>query len=298
MANLEISRAPRLDHEVINLNPEFSRGYAVQVIERGDVKVNGKVQTKAGYKVRPTDQIEITASAADHPEIPSIDLDVLYEDDDCVVISKPVGLLTHSKGIFNPEATVASWLRQHIAQANGRKIEEDPEHKPSDRAGIVHRLDRATSGVMILAKTKDALVALQKQFSQRKTKKTYLAIVQGELKQPEAIIDMPIERNPKKPQTFRVGSNGKSALTEYKVLQTTDKYSLLQLKPTTGRTHQLRVHLEKLGHPIVGDTLYEGQPAERLYLHATSLELTLPNRERRTFDVPMPESFTELLNNG
>lgn len=298
MANLEISRAPRLDHYVIEQFPEFSRGYAVKVIERGEVFVNGKAQTKPGYKIRPTDSIEISYESADEPDIPSIELTVLYEDDDCVVVSKPVGLLTHSKGIYNPEATVASWLRQHIAADKKEKEAVDPEHTQNDRAGIVHRLDRATSGVMICAKTPEALSFLQKQFSQRKVKKTYLAIVQGALKQPEAIIDMPIERNPKKPQTFRVGSNGKSAITAYKVLQATDEYSLVELKPTTGRTHQLRVHLEKLGHPIVGDTFYGGQTAERLFLHAQSLEITLPNRERSTFTVPIPTAFTELLKDG
>jgi 23S rRNA-/tRNA-specific pseudouridylate synthase len=106
---------------------------------------------------------------------------------------------------------------------------------------------------------------------------------------------MPIMRNPKKPQTFRVGSNGKSAITAYKVLATDGVRSLVELKPTTGRTHQLRVHLEELGHPIIGDTFYGGKPAERLYLHAKSLEITLPSRERKVFEVPVPPEFKELL---
>jgi 23S rRNA-/tRNA-specific pseudouridylate synthase len=105
------------------------------------------------------------------------------------------------------------------------------------------------------------------------------------------VIDMPIERNPKKPQTFRVGSNGKPAVTQYKTLQSNDKESLLELKPETGRTHQLRVHLANLGHPILGDTLYGGKSCNRLYLHAAALELTLPNRTRQTFSVPVPEEF-------
>ena len=105
---------------------------------------------------------------------------------------------------------------------------------------------------------------------------------------------MPIERNPKKPQTFRVGSNGKPAQTEYQVITSSGTYSLVELRPTTGRTHQLRVHLEQQGHPIVGDTLYGGLPGKRLYLHAKSLELTLPNRERKVFVAPVPESFNDL----
>src|SRR5690606_13156642 len=111
-----------------------------------------------------------------------------------------------------------------------------------ERAGIVHRLDRATSGVMICAKTPEAHVWMQKQFAQRRTKKTYSAIVGGHMSPEKAIVDMPIERNPKKPQMFRVGANGKPALTQYEVLSETDRHSLLELKPETGRTHQLRVH--------------------------------------------------------
>jgi 23S rRNA pseudouridine1911/1915/1917 synthase len=106
-----------------------------------------------------------------------------------------------------------------------------------------------------------------------------------------AIIDMPIERNPKKPQTFRVGANGKASITEYRVAQRGEHYDLLELKPQTGRTHQLRVHLNHLGHPIVGDTLYGGEEADRLYLHAEALEITLLNRERETFHVPIPDDF-------
>jgi 23S rRNA pseudouridine1911/1915/1917 synthase len=283
VSNLEISRAERLDQYVVRQIPAFSRSFATRIIEEGSVTVNGEPQLKAGYKIRPNDQINITYDEAAQAAIPEIELPVLYEDDDCVVINKPVGLLTHSKGTFNPEATVSTWLRGRMRAMSG------------ERAGIVHRLDRATSGVMICAKTPEALGWLQKQFSQRKTKKSYAAVVSGVMSEPEAIIDMPIERNPKKPQTFRVGNNGKSALTAYKVVKTDGKHSLLELKPTTGRTHQLRVHLEQLGHPIIGDTFYGGQPAERLFLHAHTLEITLPSRERKIFEVPVPPEFAEAI---
>lgn len=163
------------------------------------------------------------------------------------------------------------------------------------RAGIVHRLDRATSGVMICAKTPEALSKLQKQFSQRKAKKQYAAVVQGHLAQEHAVIDMPIERNPKKPQTFRVGANGKVALTEYKVNQQSHHFSLLELMPQTGRTHQLRVHLTQLGHPILGDALYGGKPADRMFLHAHSLEITVPSSERMTFTAPVPKEFKQTI---
>ncbi len=283
MSNLEISRAERLDQYVIRKQPGLSRSYAVRIIEEGDVLVNDEAQLKAGYKVRESDVINIGHDPNKAIIFPDIELPILYEDEDCVVIDKPIGLLTHSKGAFNPEATVSTWLRSRMQAMNG------------ERAGIVHRLDRATSGVMICAKTPEALSWLQKQFSQRKVKKIYVAVAQGVFREPEAIIDMPIMRNPKKPQTFRVGSNGKAAITAYKVLKTDDKLTLVELKPATGRTHQLRVHLEEIGHPIIGDTFYGGKPADRLYLHARSLEITLPNRERKVFDVPVPAEFEALF---
>ncbi len=283
MANLEMSRAQRLDQRVIEQMPTLTRSYASKLIETGKVTVNGEVVTKSGYKMRAGDEVAVDHDDELFRQIPVIELPVVYEDEDCVVIIKPVGLLTHSKGAFNPEATVATWLRGRLRSMEG------------ERAGIVHRLDRATSGVMICAKTPDAHSWLQKQFAQRRTKKNYAAIISGHLNQPEAVIDMPIERNPKKPQTFRVGANGKSAVTQYHTLQMIDGYSLLELKPTTGRTHQLRVHMANLGHPIVGDVLYDGPQADRLFLHAHHLELTLPNRERTVFTAPLPPEFAEFM---
>jgi len=148
---------------------------------------------------------------------------------------------------------------------------------------------------MICAKTPAALAWLQKQFHDRQAKKTYAAIVQGAMKIETAVIDMPIERNPKAPATFRVGANGKSAVTYYTVAKTSPHYSLLELKPQTGRTHQLRVHLAEQHHPIVGDRLYNGQPADRLFLHAEALEITLPSDTAKTFTAPLPPEFTQLL---
>jgi len=283
ISNLEISRAQRLDQRVVEQVPTLTRNYAVKLIDDGKVMVNDVVVTKAGYKMRHGDKVEVDHDERQFDVIPTIDLEILYEDDDCVVVIKPAGLLTHSKGAFNPEATVATWLRGRLRSMEG------------ERAGIVHRLDRATSGVMICAKTPEAHNWLQKQFSQRRVKKQYAAIVVGAMELPEAIIDMPIERNPKLPQTFRVGVNGRSAVTAYKVIESHDKYTLLELRPETGRTHQLRVHLTHLKRPIVGDTLYGGLVADRLYLHAQELELTLPSRERKVFTVPIPTEFRQLM---
>lgn len=296
MSNLEISRAERLDMRIIAMLPELTRSAASHLISTGKITVNGATVTKSGYKLKSGDDVHIAYEGI--PNIPDIDLPILYEDNDCVVVEKPVGLLTHSKGAFNPEPTIATWLGAHIAKGPKSNLDVDVAiGSPNNpRAGIVHRLDRATSGVIICAKTPAALSFLQKQFAQRRTKKTYIAIVTGELAPAEAIIDMPIERNPKAPATFRVGANGKTATTRYKTLQTSKKYSLVELKPETGRTHQLRVHLAEQGHPIVGDTFYKGQAADRLYLHALSLELTLPGRERKVFTTTLPAEFMQKMN--
>lgn len=272
----------RLD-QYISRKLALSRSASVNLIKKGHVKVNKVSQTKPSFKVSREDKIVIDRLATDTPALQQLDLPIIYEDDNVVVINKPVGALTHSKGQFNPEPTIATWLEAKVPSMSG------------NRAGIVHRLDRATSGVMILAKNPEALALLQKQFSQRKTKKAYEAVVEGTLPNAEAVIDMPIERNPKKPQTFRVGVNGKSATTHYKVIDSNDKYSLVELKPVTGRTHQLRVHLRQLGHPILGDHLYGGKASDRLYLHAKSLEITIPGSQRKVFEVTVPKEFKELF---
>ena len=301
MANLEISRALRLDQYVAERLPLLSRAFAAKLINDGLVLVNGKVNTKPGTKLRGGEAIVIDYDEHKLAIIPQIELPIVYEDDDCVVVIKPAGLLTHSKGVFNPEATVATWLRTRLNIPDmGQNLDKDGADiqatAHNQRVGIVHRLDRATSGIMICAKNSDSLSWLQKQFGQRKVKKTYVAIVKGTLKQPHAMIDMAIERNPKMPQKFRVGINGKTAQTEYEVLSTNEHYSFVQLKPTTGRTHQLRVHLHHIGHPIVGDRLYDGAPADRLFLHAKELELTLPNHERRVFTTAVPTEFQQFMN--
>ncbi len=272
----------RID-QIVARQLSVSRKTSNDLIKAGQVRVNKKVITKPSIKVRLTDKLAISKSAIELPEIIEIDLPVIYEDDNVVVINKPIGVLTHSKGAYNNEPTVATWLETKAPVMKG------------NRAGIVHRLDRATSGVMILAKNPDTLSFLQKQFSQRRTKKSYKAIVEGELSQTEAIIDMPIERNPKRPQTFRVGVNGKSATTQYKVIEQKAGYSLVELKPVTGRTHQLRVHMRQIGHPIVGDNLYGGKQADRLYLHAESLEITLPGGNRQIFRADTPKEFKEFM---
>jgi 23S rRNA pseudouridine1911/1915/1917 synthase len=273
----------RLDNFIAKQFPEIGRNQAKKICESNEVLINNK-DSEATDHISIGDVITIKTKIA-KPKYADIDIPILYEDKDCIVIDKPQSILSHSKGRFNPEPTVASWLKKHVKEFTG------------ERDGIVHRLDRATSGVMICAKNLDAYSWLQKQFSQRKVKKTYIALIAGKLDPSEAIIEMPIERNPKAPATFRVGANGKYAKTYYLTLREEKKYSLLELRPETGRTHQLRVHLKKLNHPIVGDTLYGGEKASRLFLHAHKLELKLPNGNQSVFISRVPVEFYKQLRN-
>lgn len=278
----ELDAGIRLDSYVSSKIPSVSRSFIQKLEEQGKVLVNSQ-KARTSHKIREHDIIEVDFDETAVHNTPTINMEVLYEDDDCLVVNKPAGLLTHSKGAFNPEATVASFIRPKLTGLSG------------ERAGIVHRLDRATSGVIITAKTPEAMAWLQKQFSQRKVKKTYFAIIEGHLKPNQAIIDIPIERHPRTPKIFRTSAGGKPAITGYKVTETSPHYSLVELTPQTGRTHQLRVHLSHLGHSIVGDTFYQGKTSERLYLHAQRLELTLPNRTRKVFEVPVPEEFYTMV---
>ncbi len=272
--------------------PDYSRSALVKLFDLG-VITKTKRPLRPGDKIQPNDKIVADISALQKPA-EAIELPILYEDENVIVIDKPVGVISHARGRYWDEASVASFVRSKVTSDLNNKGAGLPGWSP-ERPGIVHRLDRATSGVMICAKNPKTMSLLQKQFAQRKTKKSYLAIIEGTLEPKSALIDVPIDRNPKKPQTFEPSAKGKPSQTQYEVINTTNKYSLVKLTPATGRTHQLRVHLKYLNHPIVGDELYGGQPAERLYLHANTLEITLPGGHRKVFESPMPTSFDKLL---
>jgi 23S rRNA pseudouridine1911/1915/1917 synthase len=270
----------RLDSFLATEHPEHSRATWQKYIKAGYVSVNGQITTNF-RSVGDDDRAEINL-----PEVVKqpLDLPIIYEDDDVVVINKPAGVLTHSKGALNGEFTVADFIRSRSAAGAW------PED--NNRPGIVHRLDRATSGVIIGAKTPEALSYLQKQFSQRRAKKTYLALVSKPPQDKEFIIDLPIERDSKHKSQFRVSSRGKPAQTRVKLDHVSPAgEALLELKPETGRTHQLRVHLAHIGRPIVGDQVYDGAPARRMMLHAKTLEITLPGGRRRVFTAAPPEEF-------
>ncbi len=269
----------RLDQELAERYPDISRSTWQKYIKSGYIAVNGTVQSSTKFDILKSDDIAVSIPAeTDYSEST---LPIIYIDDNVVVINKPVGVLSHSKGAINDEFTVADFFRRYTTY-----------NLETNRPGIIHRLDRDTSGIMIGARNSQTAVLLQKQFADRRAKKTYIAVLDGIPKLPKAQLDLPIGRNPSAPSTFRVDVKGKSALTRYEVIDETDKLSLVKLYPRTGRTHQLRVHMRYINTPILGDKVY-GKPADRLYLHAMSLEITIPVGERRIFEAPIPTEFTD-----
>lgn len=272
------SNKKRLDTLLAERFPEQSRSTWQKHVKAGHVSVNGTVVTSPKHDVTDADQI--TTSVPDATDFSHHELPIVYLDDNVIVVNKPVGILTHSKGALNDEFTVADFFRRYTTWG-----------LETNRPGIVHRLDRDTSGIIIGARNAETAHLLQKQFADRKTKKTYIAVVDGHLKQSTAKIDLPIGRNTSAPSTFRVDAKGKAAVTDYSVIDVNDTKSLVELRPQTGRTHQLRVHMAYLNTPIHGDRVY-GKPADRLYLHAFRLEVTIPQGDRRVFEAPVPPEFT------
>lgn len=270
----------RLDAYVAEHWPDQSRSTWKKLILAGQVTVNGTVEESVKYDVGELDVVDVIKPAtADHSDKT---LPIIYEDEHVIVINKPVGILSHSKGALNDEFTVAEFVRPKTSYKSD-----------TNRPGIIHRLDRATSGVMLCVKDDETASYISKQFSQRTLKKQYAAVTTGLPKQQEAVIDLPIERNQAAPSTFRVSPSGKSAETYYRVVKQNDMRALVELRPKTGRTHQLRVHLSYLNTPILGDPVYGSEQADRMYLHAESLEVTLPGGNRQVFTAPVPTSFSE-----
>ena len=259
----------RLDILLVNKYKSYNRSTLQKFIQNGFVTVDGAVAKKPNQKFEEGVKLELNVPE----DLKNADLkpEVIYEDENVIVLDKPAGLLSMAKGEYCPEKTL------------------------EDYGLLVHRLDRDTSGVVILAKNLEVQKFLRKQFQDRKTHKTYYAVVTGRPKLDAARVDLPIARDLKRPTTFRVDPNGKASETYYRVVKSDDKHSLLELKPTTGRTHQLRVHMKYLGHPIIGDVVYGDEKADRLFLHAKSLEITLPGGERRVFEAPLPREFTDVF---
>ncbi|MEO5691470.1 MAG: RluA family pseudouridine synthase, partial [Candidatus Saccharimonadales bacterium] len=261
-----------------------SRSQWQKLIKDGRVFVNAESTPDSSYELGEDDEVTVKAPK---PPVLTGDIEVLYEDKDVLVMNKPSGTLSHAKGFTPEEFTVADFVRRHMTEADDGSM----------RPGIVHRLDRDTSGIIIAAKHEAAKSHLQRQFQDRKAKKTYIAVVSGTPKETTAKIDLPLSRNPKRPSSFRVDPKGKASQTFYEVIDSNATMSVLELKPITGRTHQLRVHLAYIGTPIVGDAVYNGlkSPIGRLCLHAQALEITLPSSERMTFTAPIPDDMEGLI---
>lgn len=271
----------RLDILLAERYPEQSRSTWQKHIKAGRISVNGDIVTKPKFEVAETDRLTLDLPEdSDHSDQ---ELPIIYLDDDVIVIDKPVGVLTHAKDALGDEFTVADFFRRYTTVG-----------LDTDRPGIVHRLDRDTSGVMIGARTPGAFEFLKQQFADRTAQKTYVAVTDGVPKHDKLRIDIPIARNSASPGSFLGHLDGKPAQTDITVLKKDADHAYIELHPRTGRTHQLRVHLAHLGTPIHGDRLY-GKAADRLYLHAHKLRLTLPNGRDETFSSPVPAEFLTLV---
>ncbi len=273
----------RLDQELVRRYPEFSRSTIQKYIKAGNVQVNGLVVTTPKQDVTEGDELALLPP--ERADTSDKELPIIFLDDNIIVVNKPAGVLTHSKGALNDEFTVADFFRRYTTNA-----------LDTNRPGIVHRLDRDTSGVIIGARNDETAVLLKKQFADRTVKKMYTAVVDGQPKLEKAMIDLPIGRNPAHPSMFRVDPKGKPAITSYEVIKSNGKQSLLELRPKTGRTHQLRVHMQYINTPIAGDRVYGAHDsASRLCLHAHSLEVTIPTSTRKVFTAPIPTLFNEMI---
>ncbi len=289
------SSTKRLDKFLAEQIPQLSRVKIQNMISSGDVKIDGKVVSKPAYKLETGDKVStiINETAEEHPAEQDIALEVIFEDDNVVVVNKPAGLVVHP-GAGNAENTLVNALLFRWPQ-----IAEVGE--PA-RPGIVHRLDKDTSGVLIVAKTAAGYSWLVKQFKTRKAKKTYLALVDGTPPTPTGRIETRIGRDEKHRQRMAVtyGDQGRKADSEYFTVTEYRDHTLLEVNPLTGRTHQIRVHLAFLGCPVVGDQIYgrrkNSLETERFFLHASKLIIRLPGEEKETeFTAPLPADLRTIL---
>ncbi|MSV35206.1 MAG: RluA family pseudouridine synthase [Bryobacterales bacterium] len=279
----------RLDHYVQEHVKDVSRSRLQSWIKEGRVLVNG-APSKASHLLRAGETVEI--SPADPPPLEAapedLPIEILYEDASVIALNKPAGLVVHA-GAGAESGTLVNRLVHHFAtlsQVGGGL-----------RPGIVHRLDKGTSGVILVARHDAAHQALAAQFAGRTVEKVYLALVHGKVRNEQGRITSPIARDPERRirMTTRLDT-GRSALTEYRVRERFDKLTYLEVRIGTGRTHQIRVHLASIGHPVVGDKLYGAPVAERIFLHAYSISFTSPaSGERVTVEAPLASELTEWL---
>ena len=273
---------------------EHSRVTIQRLIDEGKILVNGK-NIKSSYKVQLGDLITIEKVEAKEIELKAQDipLEILYEDKDIIVVNKPKGMVVHPAN-GNLDGTLVNAIMaicKDSLSGIGGKI----------RPGIVHRLDKDTSGVIIVAKNDKAHINLSEQIKNHEVEKTYIALVRGTVKENEATINMPIGRSTKDRKKMAVSKSGKNAVTHFKVLLRHNNYTLLEVKIETGRTHQIRVHLSQIGYPIIGDTTYSNGKNEwgivGQCLHAKSIKFKHPITGKEMFiEAPLPDYFQKIIN--
>ena len=289
----ENDKGKRLDIYIAENFNELSRTMIKKLIESNNILVNDKSE-KVSYKVQANDNISIDVPEAKETKLKAqeIPLDIIYEDSDIIVVNKPKGMVVHPAN-GNYTGTLVNALlyrcKDSLSGIGGEK-----------RPGIVHRLDKDTSGVLIVAKCDKAHLNISEQIKNHKVKKTYIALVKGIVKDNEATIDMPIGRSKKDRKKMDIDKNGKNAITHFKVLKRYQGYTLLKVNIETGRTHQIRVHLSTIGYPIVGDGVYSNGKnefnVEGQMLHAESIEFVHPiTGEKMKIEATLPEYFNNVL---
>lgn len=282
----------RLD-KVIPLHvQDLSRAMAQRLIKTGGVTVNGQ-PSKPSYQVQAGDQVVVRVPT----EVPEpvvaedIPLDIIYEDEILLVVNKPAGMVVHP-ALGHTSGTLVNAVLAHCPQV--------ADVGGPERAGVVHRLDKDTSGLILIAKDEQTRDALQRQFKRRQVSKTYLALVEGQVEPREGVIEAPVGRDKRHRKRMAVVRQGRRARTTYRVIEHFTDHTLLEVHPHTGRTHQVRVHLAWLGYPIVGDPVY-GHRRQRLlkgrhFLHAAGLRFTHPTLGQEvTFQAPLPSKLAAIL---
>lgn len=289
----EINKGKRLDSYISDNMDKISRNFAQKLIENQQVTINGKNE-KASYKVCVGDKVQVDVPEAQDTKLKAQDIpvEVVYEDKDIIVVNKPKGMVVHPAN-GNPDGTLVNAI---LAMCKDSLSGIGGEIRP----GIVHRLDKDTSGLLIIAKNDEAHVKMSKQIQDRLVTKKYIALVKGVVKDDEATIDMPIARSKVDRKKMAVDKDGKQAVTHFKVIKRYKGYTLLEIKIDTGRTHQIRVHMAKIGYPVVGDMVYSNGKnefgVEGQMLHAKSLEFSHPiTGKKMHLEAQLPEYFKKVL---
>lgn len=283
----------RLDVYITDKYKDLSRTMVQKLIEEGSIKVNGNIK-KLSYKVQLNDEISICIPKAKETDLKpqEIPIEVVYEDDDIIVVNKPKGLVVHPAN-GNPDGTLVNAImamcKESLSGIGGEL-----------RPGIVHRLDKDTSGLLIVAKNDKAHINMSEQIKNRQVTKKYIALVRGVIQEDDATIDMPIGRSTKDRKKMAVTKSGKQAVTHFKVLKRYPKYTLLEVKIDTGRTHQIRVHMAEIGHPVVGDMVYSNGKndfgIQGQMLHAKSLDFKHPiTGKQMHLEAELPQYFKSIL---